>query len=139
MKSNTCHKTTAFRHLLLAESALSRRDYPTAAQNLEAAAKSIATCRLVRLQLRYAFDHGDAADVLAKAEKLVKAGAINDYEAEQYQNWAYRRLLSEATDAGSLKACLKHIPESIKSGELCVAIAEKIRAFGFVCRCGQMG
>lgn len=39
----------------------------------------------MRLQLRYAFDHGDASDVLAKAEKLVKAGAINDYEAEQYQ------------------------------------------------------
>ena len=113
------------RHLLLAESALSRRDYPTAAQNLEAAAKINGNLsRLVRLQLRYAFDHGDASDVLAKAEKLVKAGAINDYEAEQYQNWAYRRLLSEVTDAGRLKACLKQIPESVKSGELCVAIAE---------------
>ena len=71
---------------MLAESALSRRDYPAAAQNLEAAAKINSNLsRLVRLQLRYAFDHGDAADVLAKAEKLVKAGAINDYEAEQYQ------------------------------------------------------
>ena len=119
------------RHLLLAESALSRRDYPTAAQNLEAAAKINSNLsRLVRLQLRYAFDHGDAADVLAKAEKLVKAGAINDYEAEQYQNWAYRRLLSEVTDAGSLKACLKRIPESLKSGELCVAIAEKYERLG---------
>ena len=119
------------RHLLLAESALSRRDYPTAAQNLEAAAKINSNLsRLVRLQLRYAFDHGDASDVLAKAEKLVKAGAINDYEAEQYQNWAYRRLLSEVTDVGRLKACLKHIPESVKSGELCVAIAEKYERLG---------
>ena len=62
-------KTTAFPSSLLAESALSRRDYPTAAQNLEAAAKINSNLsRLVRLQLRYAFDHGDA-DVLAKAEK----------------------------------------------------------------------
>ena len=65
-----------------------------------------------------------------KRKKLVKAGAINDYEAEQYQNWAYRRLLSEVTDAGRLKACLKQIPESVKSGELCVAIAEKYERLG---------
>ena len=72
------------RHLLLAESALGRRDYPTAAQNLEAAAKINGNLsRLVRLQLRYAFDHGDASDVLAKAEKLVKAGAIIGYFAQE--------------------------------------------------------
>ena len=65
-----------------------------------------------------------------KQKNWSKAGAINDYEAEQYQNWAYRRLLSEVTDARSLKACLKHIPESLKSGELCVAIAEKYERLG---------
>ncbi|MGL5468621.1 MAG: heme biosynthesis HemY N-terminal domain-containing protein, partial [Shewanella sp.] len=100
------------RYLLLAESALSRRDYPTAEQNLNAAAQiNPKLTRLVRLQLRYAFEHGNALDVLSKSEKLVKSGAISDYEAEQQQSWAYRRLLALASDQSGLKACLKRIPE----------------------------
>ena len=38
--------------------------------------------------------------------------------------------MSEVTDAGRLKACLKQIPENVKSGELCVAIAEKYERLG---------
>lgn len=119
------------RYLLLAESALSRRDYPAAERSLTAAAQiNPSLTRLVRLQLRYAFDHGDAVDVLDKTAKLLKAGAINEYEAEQYQNWAYRRLLALSRDHSGLKACLKRIPEQQKSGELCVAIAEKYEYLG---------
>lgn len=119
------------RHLLLAESALTRRDY-TAAENHLAAATQInpTLTRLVRLQLRYAFDKGNALDVLDKSEKLVKAGAISDYESDQYHNWAYRRLLALVSDAGGLKACLKRIPEHLKAGELCVVIAEKYQRLG---------
>ena len=54
------------RYLLLAESALNRRDYETVEANLHAAAKMNAgLTRLVRLQLRYAFERGDALEVLA--------------------------------------------------------------------------
>ena len=59
------------------------------------------------------------------AAKLQKAGAINDYEAGQYQSWAYRRLLALVRDGGGLKACLKRIPDEQKAGELCAVIAEK--------------
>lgn len=79
----------------------------------------------MRLQLRYAFDHGNALEVLDKTAKLQKAGAINDYEAGQYQSWAYRRLLALVRDGGGLKACLKRIPDEQKAGELCAVIAEK--------------
>lgn len=119
------------RYLLLAESALSRRDYPAAEENLNAAAQiNPNLTRLVRLQLRYAFDHGNALEVLNKAEKLVKAGAINDYEAEQYQTWAYRRLLALASDQNGLKACLKRIPDNLKAGEMCIEIAQKYERLG---------
>lgn len=119
------------RYLLLAESALSRRDYPAAQSSLTAAAQlNPNLTRLVRLQLRYAFDHGNALEVLDKTAKLLKAGAINDYEAEQYQSWAYRRLLALASDNSGLKACLKRIPEQQKTGELCVAVAEKYQHLG---------
>lgn len=119
------------RYLLLAESALNRRDYPAAEENLNAAAQiNPNLTRLVRLQLRYAFDHGNALDVLNKAEKLAKAGAINDYEAEQYQTWAYRRLLALASDPNGLKACLKRIPDNLKAGEMCIEIAQKYERLG---------
>ena len=114
------------RYLLLAESALARRDYPAAENHLNAAAQiNPSLTRLVRLQLRYAFDHGNALEVLDKTAKLQKAGAINDYEAGQYQSWAYRRLLALVRDGGGLKACLKRIPDEQKAGELCAVIAEK--------------
>ena len=114
------------RYLLLAESALGRRDYPAAENHLNAAAQiNPSLTRLVRLQLRYAFDHGNALEVLDKTAKLQKAGAINDYEAGQYQSWAYRRLLALVRDGGGLKACLKRIPDVQIAGELCAVIAEK--------------
>lgn len=119
------------RYLLLAESALNRRDYPAAEENLTAAAQiNPNLTRLVRLQLRYSFDHGNALEVLDKADKLAKAGALNDYEAEQYQSWAFRRLLALVADAKGMKACLKRIPEPLKAGELCVDIAEKYERLG---------
>ena len=114
------------RYLLLAEAALGRRDYPAAENHLNAAAQiNPSLTRLVRLQLRYAFDHGNALEVLDKTAKLQKAGAINDYEAGQYQSWAYRRLLALVRDGGGLKACLKRIPDEQQAGELCAVIAEK--------------
>lgn len=119
------------RYLLLAESALSRRDYEAARKNITAATQiNPALTRLVKLQLRYALDHGDAAEALERTEKLLKAGAINENEAAQYQDWSYRRLLALAGDASALKACLKRIPEKEKSSSLCVAIAEKYAALG---------
>ena len=119
------------RHLLLADSALTRRDYASAESHLAAAAQiNPSLTRLVRLQLRYAFDKGNAMDVLSTSEKLVKAGAISDYESDQYHGWACRRLLALASDAGSLKTCLKRIPEHLKSGDLCVTIAEKYQRLG---------
>lgn len=119
------------RYLLLAESALNRRDYETAEANLHAAAKMNANLtRLVRLQLRYAFDRGDVPQVLAKTEKLSKAGALGKSEMERYQNWAYRRLLADAADAAALKTCLKRTPDSLKNGELSVPVAEKYRRLG---------
>lgn len=125
------HKDQLSRYLLLAESALARRDYAAAQENIQAAAQVNPTLtRLVKLQLRYAFDHGDAASVLETAAKLQKAGAINDNEALYYQDWAYRRLLAMATDSDSMKACLKRVPEGLKTSELCVPIAEKYAQLG---------
>lgn len=119
------------RYLLLAESALSRRDYEAARTNITAATQINPTLtRLVKLQLRYALDHGDAAEALERTEKLLKAGAINENEAAQYQDWSYRRLLALAGDASALKACLKRIPEQQKDSNLCVAVAEKYAALG---------
>lgn len=119
------------RYLLLAESALNRRDYPEAERNLIAATQiNPSLTRLVRLQLRYAFDHGNALDVLDKTDKLSKAGALNDYEAAQYQEWAYRRLLALASDPEGMKACMKRIPDNFKAGELCIEIAEKYDRLG---------
>lgn len=119
------------RYLLMAESALNRCDYTTARENIEAAARiNPKLTRLTRLQLRYAFDHGDALEVLNYADKLQRAAAINESEAAQYREWAFRHLLSLATDADSLKACLKRVPEQDKADKLCVAIAEKYTRLG---------
>ena len=119
------------RYLLLAEGALNRRDYPEASSNLAAAAKiNPRLTRLLRLQLRYAFDHGDAVEVLDKTDELQKQKAVNPHEAGEYRDWAYRRLLASATDADSLKAALKRIPEEQKSGALCAAIAGKYEKLG---------
>lgn len=119
------------RYLLLAESALNRRDYQTAKQNIFAAAQADAGMpRLIRLQLRYAFDQGDAAEVLDKTARLGKIGAVNKHEAEEYRDWAYRRLLSQAEDADGLKAGLKRIPDEAKAGSLCVPVAERYEQLG---------
>ncbi|MGF6147748.1 putative protoheme IX biogenesis protein [Kingella potus] len=119
------------RYLLLAEDALNRRDYPAAEANLDAAAKiSPRLTRLLRLQLRYAFDHGDTEAVLDKTAELEKQHAANENEAAQYRDWAYRRLLAGATDSDGLKRVLKRIPDTLKSGVLCAAVAEKYENLG---------
>ena len=119
------------RYLMLAEDALNRRDYPAAEENLAAAAKiSPRLTRLLRLQLRYAFDHGDAAEVLDKTDDLQKQNAANPHEAAQYRDWAYRRLLAEASDSDGLKRVLKRIPDEVKNGALCAAVAEKYENLG---------
>lgn len=119
------------RHLLMAESALSRRDYSAAEASLQAAAAvNPNLTRLVKLQLRYAFDQNDALVVLDKAAKLQKAGALNETEAQQYSQWAYRELLGQVADAGAMKACLKRIPADVREGALSVSIAEKYAPLG---------
>lgn len=124
-------KAQLSRYLLLADSALANRDYALAQENITAAAKlNPNLTRLVKLQLRYAFDHGDAVEALDKVAKLQKAGALNAHESEQYRIWAYRHLLAMVSHAEGLKACLKRIPDDIKTGELCVAIAEKYQDLG---------
>ncbi len=124
-------KNQLSRYLLLAESALSRQDYDAARNNIASATQINPTLtRLVKLQLRYAQDHGDAVETLEKTGKLLKAGAINESEALQNQDWAYHRLLAQATTVGGLKACLKRIPDSEKSDSLCAPIAEKYAQLG---------
>lgn len=129
--SKLSDKNQLSRYLLQAEGALAARDYEAAALHMDAARRiNPSLTRLVKLDLRYAFDHGDALAVLEKAAKLKKAGAINDYELSQYQQWAYRRLLALVGNAEGMKACLKRIPEELKSGDLCVPVAEKYEHLG---------
>ncbi|MDO4696753.1 MAG: heme biosynthesis HemY N-terminal domain-containing protein [Neisseria sp.] len=119
------------RYLLAAESALNRSDYVFAAEQLHQAARlNPNLTRLVRLQLRYAFEQGDALDVLDKVSKLNKAAALDDTESGRYRDWAYRRLLASAGDAAAVKACLKHIPDQFKDGSLSLAVAEKLDILG---------
>ena len=124
-------KTQLSRHLLLAESALNQQDYDTATTHLTAAAQiNPRLTRLARLQLRMALDKGDALDILDKTEKLHRAGAMNDTEAQQTAEIAYRKLLDLATDAAGMKACLKRIPEALRNNALNVAIARKYNELG---------
>lgn len=119
------------RHLLMAESALAHGDYAAAAAALAAAAAiNPNLSRLVKLQLRYAFDQNNAPEVLDKAAKLHKAGALSDAEAAQYSEWAYRESLTQTHDAASLKACLKRIPAALREKALSVAIADKYARLG---------
>ena len=70
-------KNQLSRHLLLAESALNRRDYPAADEALSAAAAiNSKLTRLVRLQLRYVFEQNQPLEVLDRVAKLEKAAAI---------------------------------------------------------------
>ena len=115
-------KTQLSRHLLLAESAINQQNDEEAENHLKAAAQiNPRLTRLVRLQLRHALD---------KVDKLRRAGAMNDNEAEQLSERAYAQLLSLAQDAASLKACLKRIPDSLKAGALSAAIAQKYAELG---------
>lgn len=127
--SNLPHKNQLARHLLLAESALNRHDYPAAQTSLnDAAAINPKLTRLVRLQLRQAFEQNQALEVLDKVGKLEKAAALNPSEAQQYREWAYRELIAAAPDYAAFKACLNRIPQEVQEGEFCEAIAAKLVA-----------
>ena len=125
------HKAQLSRHLLEAESALNRQDYPAAEAALAAAAAiNPKLTRLVRLQLRYMFEQNNPLEVLDRVAKLEKASALNAAEAAQYREWAWRELLALATDYPALKACLGRIPKEMQEGELCAPIAEKMLQIG---------
>lgn len=127
--SNLPHKNQLARHLLLAESALNRHDYPAAQTSLnDAAAINPKLTRLVRLQLRQAFEQNQALEVLDKVGKLEKAAALNPSEAQQYREWAYRELIAAAPDYAAFKACLNRIPQEVQEGEFCETIAAKLVA-----------
>ena len=96
-------KTQLSRHLLLAESAINQQNDEEAENHLKAAAQiNPRLTRLVRLQLRHALDKGNALEILDKVDKLRRAGAMNDNEAEQLSERAYAQLLSLAQDAADL-------------------------------------
>ncbi|WP_037586322.1 heme biosynthesis HemY N-terminal domain-containing protein [Stenoxybacter acetivorans] len=119
------------RHLLLAESALVHRNYTAAEAALaDAAAINPNLTRLVELQLRFAFEQNQPLTVLEKTAKLHKVDAISDSENQQYQLWAYRKLLVQAQDADALKACLKRIPADLQAGEMNAEIAAKYAELG---------
>ena len=112
------HKAQLSRHLLEAESALNRQDYPAAEAALAAAAAiNPKLTRLVRLQLRYMFEQNNPLEVLDRVAKLEKASALNAAEAAQYREWAWRELLAL-------------IPKEMQEGELCAPIAEKMLQIG---------
>lgn len=124
-------KVQLSRYLLQAESALNQQNYVVADEHLKAAAQiNPHLTRLVRLQLRLALDKGDALEVLDKLDKLRRAGAMSEKEAEHISVQAYQQLLDFAKDSSGLKACLKRIPESLKMGVLGEEIAEKFVELG---------
>lgn len=119
------------RHLLLAESALNAENNEEASNHLKAAAQiNPSLTRLVQLQLRQASHQGNALEMLDKANKLQRAGAINNQEAQRYTDLAYEQLLSLATDADSMKAALKRIPSELANGRFCVKIADRYVQLG---------
>lgn len=122
-------KNQLARYLMLAESALTRQDYPAAQAALaDAAAINPKLTRLVRLQLRQAFEQDQPLEVLDKVAKLEKAAALNAAEAQQYREWAYRELMAAAPDYAAFKACLKRIPTDVQEAEFCEPIAAKLVA-----------
>lgn len=119
------------RYLLLAESALNQQNDAEADSNLKAAAQiNPRLTRLVQLQLRQAAAQNNALEILDKADKLRRAGAMNEAEQKGYTEHAYRSLLNMATDNNSMKLALKRIPDHIKNDTLNVEIAEKYADLG---------
>ena len=124
-------KTQLSRHLLLAESELNQQNYEAADNHLKAAAQiNPRLTRLAQLQLRMALGKNDALDILDKTDKLHRAGALSDTEAQHTAETAYRNLLALAQDATGLKACLKRIPDTLKNGAMDAEIAEKYVELG---------
>ncbi|MDO4433384.1 MAG: heme biosynthesis HemY N-terminal domain-containing protein [Alysiella sp.] len=119
------------RYLLVAESAINAQDHDKAEHNLKAAAQiNPRLTRLVRLQLRQAAAQNQPLLVLDKIDKLNRAGAMGQSEVNAYTEQAYRSLIDMVSDAASIKACLKRIPEAHQYGALSVSIAQKYVSLG---------
>lgn len=119
------------RHLLLAEDALAKNDYAAVTRHIEAAQKiNPDLTQTIKLDLRRAIGQQDVATILKHSTRLSKSGAISEQEAITTRQIAYRKMLSEAEDAKSLKRCLKKIPSEEKNGQLAVEIVQKYRENG---------
>lgn len=119
------------RYLLLAESSLAQEHNESANQYLTAAAQiNPRLTRLAQLQLRQALLQENALEILDKTEKLRRAGAIGEAEADTYIEQAYRHLLSQASNAKEMKACLKRIPAELQANALSLAIAQRYEQLG---------
>lgn len=113
------------RHLLLAEDALANGDYAAAQTHIQAARKiSPDLTQVIKLDLRCAMERNDAQTVMKYLHQLRKNGAIGEKEAESYRYFAYRQMLEDSTDAKTLKAGIKKIPEDERGGTLNLPIAE---------------
>lgn len=119
------------RYLLLAESAMAKKDYAMAQENLAAAAQLDKNLpELWQMQLRLALAKDHPIEILENVDKLQKLSHLSSEEIHHYRAIAYHSLLDNANDASQLKAALRRIPDEVKSGELCVAIAEQYEHLG---------
>ena len=124
-------KAQLSRYLLLAESALSRKDYVTAEDNLNAATQLDKNLpQLLKLQLQLAVAKEHPLDILECTDKLQKAAVLTTAEVMDYRQLAYRGLIHNARDASGLRAALKRIPDQEKAGQLCVMIARQYETLG---------
>lgn len=119
------------RYLLQAESALSRKDYLGADEALLAAAQIDKNLpELLALQLRVAVAKDHPLEILETVDKLQKGSYLTKEEVMAYRSSAYRGLVENASQVSSLKTALHRIPNDVKSGALCVAIAEQYATLG---------
>ncbi len=131
METHLPAKAQLPRYLLQAQSAMSRKDYVSADEDLTAAAqidKNLPELLHLQLQLAVAKDH--PLEILETVDKLQKGSHITNEEVLSYRATAYRGLVENASNANALKTALRRIPDDVKSGALCVAIAKRYEALG---------
>ena len=129
--ANLPEKQQLSRYLLLAQSALSRHEDQQARNALEAAARiNPNLTQLVKLQLRYDWEHQNAHGVLDSVDKLSHAGALSESEQINYRYWAYRQLLKNVKDPSELKSSLNLIPVDERESTLSADIVEKYLQLG---------
>lgn len=132
METHLPAKAQLPRYLLQAESAMARKDYVSAEESLTAAAQLDKNLpEVLGLQLRLAVAKNHPLEILETVDKLQKGSHLAMEEVLSYRSMAYRRLVENAANAQALKNdALSRIPNEVKSGDLCVAIAEKYAALG---------